>query len=121
MSDIGINGVLAQIRALRTQIDGNGGQTTISAAAGAASGARENGGLSPVSGFGDALTRVIDQVSQTQDQANQLADRFERGDRETSLAQVMLAMQKAQVSFKAMAEVRNRLVQAYQDIQNMPL
>jgi len=34
---------------------------------------------------------------------------------------VMLATSKAQVSFRGMVEVRNRLVSAYQDIMNMPL
>jgi flagellar hook-basal body complex protein FliE len=33
----------------------------------------------------------------------------------------MLEMQKATVSFRALTEVRNRLVTAYQDIMNMPL
>jgi len=30
-------------------------------------------------------------------------------------------MQKASVSFRAMTEVRNRLVSAYQEIMNMPI
>jgi flagellar hook-basal body complex protein FliE len=33
----------------------------------------------------------------------------------------MVAMQKANVSFQAMTQVRNRLVSAYQDIMNMPI
>jgi flagellar hook-basal body complex protein FliE len=33
----------------------------------------------------------------------------------------MLEMQKANVSFRALTEVRNRLVNAYQEIMNMPL
>jgi flagellar hook-basal body complex protein FliE len=37
------------------------------------------------------------------------------------LPQVMLEMQKATVSFRALTEVRNRLVTAYQDIMNMQL
>jgi flagellar hook-basal body complex protein FliE len=117
MSDLGVNGVLAQIRALHGQIG---------AAAGAAPGAAAATGATAATaanrpGFADALTRVADKVSQTQAHASRLAEGFERGDRDASLVQVMMAMQKAQVSFKAMTEVRNRLVQAYQDIQNMPI
>lgn len=109
MSDVaGINGVLSQIRALREQIGVSG------AAGGSPATAK-------TSGLGDAFSKVIDKVSQTQNEANTMAAKFERGDKDASLVNVMLAMQKAQVSFKAVTEVRNRLVQAYQDIQNMPI
>ena len=37
------------------------------------------------------------------------------------LPQVMLEMQKASVSFRALTEVRNRMVSAYQEIMNMPI
>ena len=37
------------------------------------------------------------------------------------LPQVMLEMQKANVSFRALAEVRNKFVDAYREIMNMPL
>ena len=43
------------------------------------------------------------------------------GDPQTDLAQVMLASGRAQVSFTALNEVRNRLVSAYQDVMNMPI
>ncbi len=33
----------------------------------------------------------------------------------------MLEMQKASVSFRAVTEVRNKLVEAYQSIMNMPI
>lgn len=113
MSEIsGVNSVLAQIRALRSQIDGP---------AAGASAAGASAATAPGASFTSALTQAVDQVSQSQDKASALAEAFEKGDRSTSIAQVMLSMQKAQVEFKALAEVRNRLVQAYQDIQNMPL
>jgi flagellar hook-basal body complex protein FliE len=33
----------------------------------------------------------------------------------------MIEVQKASLAFRAMTEVRNKLVQAYQDVMNMPL
>ena len=36
------------------------------------------------------------------------------------LPQVMLEMQKANVSFRALTEVRNKFVDAYREIMNMP-
>ena len=38
-----------------------------------------------------------------------------------TLPEVMIALQKASLSFQAMTEVRNRLVNAYQEIMNMPI
>jgi flagellar hook-basal body complex protein FliE len=46
---------------------------------------------------------------------------FERGDENIDLAQVMIAAQKSSVSFQAMVEVRNKLVEAYKDVMNMPV
>ena len=44
-----------------------------------------------------------------------------RGVPGVELPQVMLEMQKANVSFRALAEVRNKFVDAYREIMNMPL
>jgi len=38
-----------------------------------------------------------------------------------NLAEVMVASQKADVSFKGMLQVRNKLVEAYKDVMNMPM
>ena len=43
------------------------------------------------------------------------------GDPSADLAKVMVAAQHSQIAFKATVEIRNRLVQAYQDVMNMPL
>jgi flagellar hook-basal body complex protein FliE len=53
--------------------------------------------------------------------AADLANKFERGVPGVELPQVMLEMQKANVSFRALAEVRNKFVEAYREIMNMPL
>ena len=47
--------------------------------------------------------------------------KFERGVPGVELPQVMLEMQKANVSFRALTEVRNKFVDAYREIMNMPL
>jgi flagellar hook-basal body complex protein FliE len=72
-------------------------------------------------GFSDSLRNAISKVNTDQQQAQGLARSFELGDPKTSLTQVMLAQQSAQLSFRATVEMRNRLVQAYQDVMNMPL
>lgn len=67
--------------------------------------------------FGNA----INNVNETQMKSASLAKRFERGDPQVDLPEVMIAAQKASVSFEAMKEVRNKLVDAYKDIMNMPV
>lgn len=72
-------------------------------------------------GFSETLSNVIDNVSRTQHKSGELQKAFELGDPRADLARVMVAMQESQVAFRATVEVRNRLVQAYQDVMNMPI
>ena len=111
MSQMEIDRVLAQIRSLSTQAGAGVG-------AAARTGEAQQTGTSQ---FATMLKNGIDQVNQTQVNAAKLADAFERGTPGVELPQVMLEMQKASVSFRALTEVRNRLVTAYQDIMNMQL
>jgi len=72
-------------------------------------------------GFGDLFKNAIEQVNDTQMQAGGMKRDFESGISNHSLAEVMIASQKADLSFRAMTEVRNKLVNAYQEIMNMPV
>jgi flagellar hook-basal body complex protein FliE len=60
-------------------------------------------------------------VNETQTSAAEMAAALERGDQAVALPEVMIALQKASLSFQAMTEVRNRLVNAYQEVMNMPI
>lgn len=60
-------------------------------------------------------------VNDAQQKSGALAKAFEMGDPSADLAKVMVASQQSQIAFRATVEVRNRLVQAYQDVMNMPL
>jgi flagellar hook-basal body complex protein FliE len=71
--------------------------------------------------FGDVMKNAINFVNNNQVKAAQLSDKFERGEAGVDVAQVMVAIQKASLSFQAATQVRNKLVSAYQDIMNMPL
>ncbi|MEJ0007527.1 MAG: flagellar hook-basal body complex protein FliE [Steroidobacteraceae bacterium] len=63
----------------------------------------------------------IEQANQAELRANDLADKFERGVPGVDLPTVMLEANKANISFRAVTEVRNRLISAYTDIMNMQL
>lgn len=69
--------------------------------------------------FTATLKSAIDDVNQSQSKALGLAREFELGNPKTNLHEVMLSMQKANVAFQGMVQVRNRLVSAYHDIMNM--
>ena len=71
--------------------------------------------------FSDMLGQAVGKVNDTQQASNQLASAFEVGQSGIDLTDVMIASQKASVSFQAMTQVRNKLVQAYQDIMQMPV
>ena len=73
------------------------------------------------SGFGDLLRNSINEVNDSQNTVKVLKEAFETGTGDASLAEVMIASQKADFSFRAMTEVRNKLVTAYQEIMNMPV
>jgi len=121
MNPMQIDQVLAQIRAFSSQ-----GGALARPLAPTAPGAAASGGVAGVAGanppaFGQLLKQGIDAVNASQQNAAALADAYERGTSGVDLAQVMLETQKASVSFRALAEVRNRLVNVYQEIMNMPI
>lgn len=69
--------------------------------------------------FSDALKASLDQVNKAQSDAQTMGKNFALGDDSVSLSDVMIAGQKASISFQATVQVRNKLVSAYQDIMNM--
>ncbi len=99
-----INQVLAQMRVMSAKAQG------VPAAEEGAQG-----------GFGELLTKSINAVNDSQKHAGELKQAFEVGEPGLDLAEVMIAVQKSSVSFQAMVEVRNKLVDAYKDVMNMPV
>lgn len=71
--------------------------------------------------FADLLKQSVDKVNMTQQEASRLADAFQKGDPDVQMADLMVALQKSNVSFQAMLQVRNKLVNAYQEIMNMQM
>ena len=71
--------------------------------------------------FGDLMTQAINKVNDVQKTSSSMADAYEKGVAGVDITDVMIASQKASVSFQAMVQVRNKLVDAYKDIMNMPI
>ena len=70
--------------------------------------------------FGQMLKDAVGSVNDSQIQAGKLSDAFVKGE-EQDLVKVMVSLQKANISFQALTQVRNKVASAYQDIMNMPI
>jgi len=104
METKGIDQMLSLLRATAAQASGRPGEAQ--AAAGGAD-------------FAQVLKNTIEQVNQTQQQAEDMAAKFAAGDGNANLHEVMISLQKANLSFQEMVQARNKLVTAYHDVMNM--
>ena len=104
MNEIGPEQLLSQIRSLNRSLNSTPVADT-----------------PPEASFGELLKGSLDSVNEAQRVSRDMKQAFTAGTSEASLAEVMIASEKASISFRAVTEVRNKLVQAYQDIMNMPV
>ena len=68
--------------------------------------------------FGDVLKDSLSQVNQLQHEADKSIKDLATGG-PTTLHDTMIALQKADLSFKLMMQVRNKIVEAYQEVVRM--
>ena len=101
-----IDSALAQLRAAAAMAGGVPATTAAPTGAGPAD-------------FGAALKGALDQVAASQNRAQALSQAFSTGTTDLNLSDVMVQIQKSNVSFQAAVQVRNKLVSAYHDIMNM--
>lgn len=71
--------------------------------------------------FGDLMQSAVNQVNGLQQTSGSLSTGFEMGDPNINLGDVMIASQKASVAFEATVQVRNKLVEAYQEVMRMSI
>ena len=71
--------------------------------------------------FGNLFAQALNNVNDVQLNAGGLAQAFEMGEQGVDLSDVMIANQKAGLAFQATVQVRNRIVEAYQEVMNMPV
>lgn len=71
--------------------------------------------------FSDLLSNAVNTVSETQQKSSAMTTAYVQGDPSVSLSQVMIQSQKSSVSFQALTQVRNKVVQAYETIMKMPV
>ena len=81
-----------------------------------------NGGDAVAGGgqaFAESLGKLLEGVEGTQANANQAITNMVENNGEVHDA--MIAMQRAEMSLQLTVQIRNKLVQAYQDIMRMPI
>lgn len=101
-----IEGMLQQLRGMSQVASGNATSRAAAPAGG---------------GFASELQRSLGRINAAQERAYGQAEAFELGKPGVALNDVMIDLQKANVSFQTGVQVRNRLVAAYQEMMNMPV
>lgn len=110
MNDIKTNELLSQLQLLARQVQ-----------EGVPSQSPEQANTNDAVPFSELIQDSINNVNDQQMKAGAAAKAFELNDPEVPLSKVMIEMQKARVSFEALKQVRNQLVDAYKQVMNMPL
>ena len=106
MSSMQIQQVLSEMRALQARASGvSTAEVTTSS-------------VQP-SDFANLMKNSVDHISTMQNQASAMSAAYEAGDKSVDLTEVMLEVQKAGLAFRAMTEVRNKLLDAYSQVMNM--
>ncbi len=72
----------------------------------------------PSSRFSDLLAEKISEVNNLQVEANQAIEKLVSG-QSNNLHETMLAVEKAEISFKAMNQIRLKVLDAYKEIMRM--
>lgn len=67
--------------------------------------------------FSDILKDSIENVNRLQKEADVMLEKYTKG--EASQDQVMVAFKKSQIAFEALLQIRNKLVEAFDEIQRM--
>ena len=112
MSNMNVNQLLAQMRVMEAQAKSPIGAESISV---------NEVNNTQKTEFAEVLTNSINTVNDSMQASSKMAAAFEKGDPNISMAELMITMEKASVSFQAMTQVRNRLLNVYQEIMNMPV
>lgn len=118
MSDrVDINSLLLEMRSIKAQSQAFGGIKPVGQEQ------LRNDGVQRANGpkFGDVFSQAINKVNDVQQASGATAAAYMKGDPSVGITDVMIASQKSGVAFQAATQVRNKVVEAYKDIMNMPI
>ena len=130
MGQIDVNSVLSQMRQLGAQASfPSNSLQSADAAQGSDFGSLLKQSLSAAGevadaangGVGSLITQSLSAVAGAQNDAQTKAGAFERGDAGSDIGSTVIAGQKADLAFRSLVQVRNKLTDAYSTIMNMPV
>ena len=70
--------------------------------------------------FADVLKNSIDEVAKLQNDASKAVQDVVTG-KTDDMTGVMMAMEKSEMAFKTLLSIRGKLMEAYDEIKNMPI
>lgn len=105
-----IDAMLSKIRSISTQAKALHSESTSPAKH-----------VSPFQSIMAIAKNSIQAVSHSQIQADALKDSYLSGDNNVSISQVMISSIKSKVAFEGLIAVRNKLIDSYKEIMNMPI
>jgi flagellar hook-basal body complex protein FliE len=107
------SGIPAGFAPIPTTLDGGNGGV------GSVTGGAPEAGSSSESDFMSTLRNAMDQVGELQSEADTKVAQLLTGNGQ-DVHSTMIAVQKANLAFEMMVAVRNKIVQAYQQISGIP-
>lgn len=113
---VDVNRLLLEMRSLKAQTQAFGG---LEGGVGLDRAAATNG--KDRVAFTEIMDQAVNKVNEVQQASKAMSQSYLEGDPNVDVTEVMIASQKAGVAFDAMVQVRNKLVEAYRDVMNMPL
>jgi flagellar hook-basal body complex protein FliE len=118
---VDINRLLLEMRSIKSQTQafqsqGLAAKDVVNPAGGVRGAEKVNGPQ-----FGELMAQAIGKVNDVQQASGATATAYIKGDPNVDVTDVMIASQKASVAFESMVQVRNKLVEAYKDVMNMPI
>jgi flagellar hook-basal body complex protein FliE len=71
--------------------------------------------------FADAISKALESASMAADKSADLSKRLQMDDPTASIEETVIAMNTSSLQFTAVVQARNKVLQAYNDIMNMPV
>lgn len=115
---VDVNRLLLEMRSLKAQTQAFGNTDSISPKD------MNVGGQNTIHNgpkFGDLLSQAVNKVNDVQQSSKEMTNSYLQGDPNVDITDVMIASQKSGVAFDSMVQVRNKFVDAYRDVMNMPI
>jgi flagellar hook-basal body complex protein FliE len=73
---------------------------------------------SSAGGFGEMLKQAVNEVNQGQVDSDKAVEQLHTG-KAKNIHEVMIALEKADISMRLMVQMRNKIVDAYQEVMRM--